>query len=94
MFYYLVHATCHEIGNGNFKCTLAVLGTQVFHDFQQFWFSHGQISKFWNKKELLPSIWNYRLHLAEVRKRQILIKFWSGMIYGKIYDYFPMPNYS
>ena len=45
-------------------------------------------------KNLLSSIWNYCLHLAEVKKRQILIKFWTGMIYGKIYDYFPMPNYS
>ena len=43
---------------------------------------------------MLSSIWNYCLHLAEMKKRWILIKFWTGMIYGKIYDYFPMPNYS
>ena len=44
------------------------------------------------KKKLLSSIWNYCVHLAEQKKRWNLIKFWTWMIYGKIYDYFPMPN--
>ena len=57
--------------------------------FNNFGFSHGQISKFWNGKKLLPSIWNYCLHLDEVKKRWILINFWTGMIYGKFMIFFP-----
>ena len=62
--------------------------------FNNFGFSHSQISKFWNEKNCCHQIWTCCLHLAEVKKRWILIKFWTGMIYGKIYDYFPTPNYS
>ena len=70
------------------------LGRRFFMIFNNFGFSHSQISKFWNGKKLLQSSWNCCLDLDEVKKRWILIKFWTGMIYGKIYDYFPMPNYS
>ena len=70
------------------------LGRRFFMIFNNFGFSHGQISKFWNGKKLLSSICTCCLYLAEVKKRWILIKFWTGMIYGKIYDYFPTPNYS
>ena len=34
------------------------------------------------------------LYLAEVTKKWILIKFWTEIIYEKVYDYFPVPNYS
>ena len=58
----------------------------------KFFFYHGQISKFWNKKITLDNMDQLSTFVWSEEKKWIVIKVWTWIVHGKIFEYFPHPK--